>query len=259
MPVVGLLAGCDRVWGFEDVRAGMPDADPGCFQDRVMLQDLTGNVDPTLRDDGLELFFVRGGSGAWDIWHATRPDTSVLFDAGSPVTELNVTTGMVEDTDPAITADGLMIVFKSNRTSSQKAYQATRPSVSAPFSTPVLAPGITGATAGLDLSPDGLVIYIDDFAKLSVWTRARREDAFANPKLLTIDRLKFPSVSADGLELYYNAAGIVRRTRPNVDAMFDGGTAAIVDDGASDGDLTSDDTRLVLIGNDRIMMRPRCM
>ena len=71
------------VWRLDDVSGGAPDApiavdapsdgvDPCPWGPRVQLSAGSGNHDPQLSEDGLELFFVRGSSGAYEIWRAVR-------------------------------------------------------------------------------------------------------------------------------------------------------------------------------------------
>lgn len=250
-----LVMGCDALFGLDSIEPGNDAPIPGdglgagdcLYSPRMLLQTGSGSHDPQLTDDRLELFTARRPSGNYEIYRATRTDPSTPFGTGSAVTNL---VNSSDDTDPALTADGLMLVFKSYRGSTiSHAFQSTRTSRTGSFSTPALVPGLESQIVyGLDLSADGLTIYIDDGAKLSFATRPTRADPFGPLAMISIERAGFPSVSADGLHLFYNAAGVLHRSRPAVDVGFDVGTATVVDGGGADADLTADGTALVLTG-----------
>ena len=95
--------------------------------------------DPSLRADGLEIFFTSdrtGGLGA-AIWHATRPDWKSAWTA--PVVVAEIDTSSTEHS-PAISGDGLTLLFASTRTGgtgSSDYYMVTRPDVKSKFGTAV--------------------------------------------------------------------------------------------------------------------------
>src|SRR5262249_5860476 len=152
-------SGADAHTGQKDGQ--IPDAAPWCFDERDPLLTGLSGYDAQLSADGLELFFVRGTATTWDLWHAKRADSSLPFTAGLVLTEL--ATSNLEETDPALTEDGLTLVFKSNRITGQHAWQATRANKTTPFSTPALVAGLEDIPVfGLDVSPDGTTIYYDD-------------------------------------------------------------------------------------------------
>jgi hypothetical protein len=264
-----VLTGCDYLFNLDPIHSGPGDSGAASDSDGAgneidapvdaqtvfptcagwgNRQDLqggaTGSHDPTLSKNRLELFTVRMPSTSYDIYLSRRPDTMSQFDIGSPVGELN---SPADDTDPALTADGLMIVFISTRGGSPRVYQATRPAVGIEFSPPDIAPGLLSQPAdGIDLSPDGLSIYIHSSGLLLQATRANRGDAFgARTQIASFG--SFPSMAPDGLAIYFNGAsgGLVRRTR----AVITDGFSAMdetVDGGASDGDMLADGTAVVM-------------
>ncbi|HEY5920835.1 MAG TPA: hypothetical protein VIV11_04155 [Kofleriaceae bacterium] len=256
--LVGCLfaGGCDVVFRLDNLRDAAPDSSEGCFQPRKLVQSVGGSHDPTLSEDGLELFFVRGGVGTYDIWRAERATTADEFPMGTPVAELLTTS---EETDPALTADGKTLVFKSNRNSQpNRAWTATRSGRGLPFGAATPVAGLTSMdVVGLDISLDGLTIYFDDFAKLNVATRPALTAAFETPRMVAIDRTQYPSVSPDGLELIYSAGGVLRRTRASTDEPFE--NPMVIDSGGSDADIAPDNTRFVMAGGGgEIYERERC-
>lgn len=266
--VVGLLAllgGCDRVFGLQPVVArdgggNGPDGDvvpEPCFGPRTQVMGITG-FDPTLSADKRELIFVDKPNSNYDLYMATRADSELTtpFTNEMALTQFNTT---FDETDASLTEDGLLLLFKSNRSGAARAYQSVRAGVAFPWTTVALVPGLTDTTInGLDISPDGLTLYFDDNVSFAVASRATRNDPFGNIVRPSLDHAAYPSVSPDGLELYYNATGIVRRTRASESDPFGGGTAAVVDDGGFDADITPDGRTLIFRAGTSLFMRDRC-
>lgn len=269
LPCVCILtAGCDALFSLDhigpgaaiDAPSGVIDGDaPGCtYSPRIALQNTGGSHDPQLSSDRKDLFTVRSPSGNYEIYESVRTDTTVPFGTGTAIASL---ANNADDSDPAVTDDGLMILFKSNRSGSYRIYQATRTSRGGAFGTPSIPAGLTNQTVyGIDISPDGLTIYIDDNAKLVMATRSSRTASFGPTQMVTLEKNGFPSVSADGLELFYNGAGVVHRTRSSTTALFDGGSTTQVDMGGSDADILADGSAIVLTGGtsfDTVYLRER--
>jgi hypothetical protein len=253
-----------RADGSADAPPDAPASFPACaaFSQRQNLQNgLSGSHDPQLSRDRLELFTARQASSTFDLYRATRSDTMTQFGIGIPVTELD--DSVADDTDPALTDDGLMIVFLSNRTGSGfRAYQATRSVVGGQFTSPNPLPGlVVQPMDGLDLSADGLTIYFHLGTALYQATRDNRDNPFGVPLALG-NFGAFPSMSPDKLAIYYNAStgGLVRRTRVAPSDGFNG-TEESVDGGGSDGDMISDGTAIVLTtgANSDIVVIRECM
>lgn len=266
-----VAAGCDKLFSLDhidqgatidgplaDGDGGVPDAPACMYSPRLQLQSTGGSHDPQLSTDRLDLFTVRSPAGNYEIYESVRGDTTTQFGTGTAIASLASSS---DDTDPAVTDDGLMILFKSNRSGAYRIHQATRTSRGGAFGTPSIPAGLGNQTVyGLDISPDGLTVYVDDGAKLVMATRSSRTASFGPPTMVTLDRTGFPSVSADGLELFYNGAGVVHRTRDSTTASFDGGSTTQVDMGGSDADIVADGSAIVLTGGslfDTVYLRER--
>jgi Tol biopolymer transport system component len=160
----------------------------------------------------------RTGVSSWDLFEATRTDASVPF--GTPVQIQELTTVGSED-NPALSADGLTIYFSSDRLGQSSVWSATRTSRMQPFGsetqvvTPV-APLVSASTPSI--SADELTIYVTvtratlDY-NIAFATRSSTTEPFGAlveiPILSTTRMEANPSISADGLELFYqtNVAG----------------------------------------------------
>jgi hypothetical protein len=116
--------------------------------------------------DGLSLYFVSnrpGTLGNNDIWIATRATTSASF--GAPVNLGGAINTSSLDGGPDITADGLILVFNSDRpggSGERDLYIATRASTASAFGS-VVNLGPTINTSDDDYSPsisaDGLILF----------------------------------------------------------------------------------------------------
>ena len=90
----------------------------GSFEVAVPIQELNGLFDdarPTVRRDGLEMFFDSnrpGTEGALDIWVTTRARTSYPWSDPVNVTSLNSAS---LDARPSLSYDGTTIYFHSGR------------------------------------------------------------------------------------------------------------------------------------------------
>jgi hypothetical protein len=124
---------------------------------------------PEISPDGLTLYFDSGrpgGQGDWDIWMTTR---SPGGDWGTPVPLPVPINGPYADSGPSLSADGLSLYFGSNRSGGYGNYDlwiSTRQSQDAPWGPPV------------NLGPKVNGSYYDNH----------------------------PSISADGLSLYFDSA-----------------------------------------------------
>ncbi len=106
---------------------------------------------PSLSSDSLTIYFCSdrtGGAGGFDIWKSTRASTSSSWATPAPVSELN---SSANDCNPDISADGLMLLFESDRPGGcgeMDIWMASRLSTSAPFNTPTnLACKVNSASA----------------------------------------------------------------------------------------------------------------
>jgi hypothetical protein len=124
---------------------------------------------PEISADGLTLYFDSGrpgGQGDWDIWMTTRAPGG---DWGTPMPLPAPINGPYADSGPSLSSDGLSLYFGSNRSGGYGNYDlwvSTRTSRDAPWGTPV------------NLGPKVNGSYYDNH----------------------------PSISADGLSLYFDSA-----------------------------------------------------
>lgn len=89
---------------------------------------------PKLSQDELTIVFgaasTDGGSGGYDLWIATRLDTSSSFGSIRNLSEINST---ASDGSPFLAPDGLALYFNSIRNGTNQLFKATRASLSDPF------------------------------------------------------------------------------------------------------------------------------
>jgi len=182
-----VTAGCGR-FGFGDSALGAKDA-------------VDGDALPS--DLGLDAFVVCH-TGSWSM-----PQPLNMVDTAS------------HESDPTVTADGLLMFYVSNRVPGQQyaIWSANRASVTDPFANTALVPELDSAADDFDpsISPDGLTIYFDSDRGIDqqIWTASRSAitQPFGTPTLVTITgepttRSSSPFVTADGLELYYTEGGL---------------------------------------------------
>ncbi len=258
-----MLAGCNQVFGIKDTQSPTAIDAPGCSQARfeapvpLDLGDLTDAGDGELLDLQ-HLWFSQGPSGDRDIWRAQRASDSGPFDP--PVREPNINTVGQSDFDPAITADGLDMFFVSWRTGSVAVYEATRTSLTSDFGPPLTVPAASTLypVGGIDVSSDGLTLFVADNQGTDYLLRALHRDArdkpFGAPSAPLASNVVDPSVSPDQLELFFTPAtanqGVDRlvRTTATMDTPFDSGGAApeVVDPSYADPDVSPDSAHLIV-------------
>jgi Tol biopolymer transport system component len=131
------------------------------------------DISPTLSPDGLTLLFHSnrpGGLGMDDLWMCRRVALSEPF--SQPVNLGPAVNSRFNDACPALSSDGLMLLFHSNRPSGQgkhDLWMCTRTSLSEPFSEPVnMGPNVNSSFEEFApaLSGDGLTLLF--------WTGAAR-------------------------------------------------------------------------------------
>ncbi len=174
---------------------------------------------PALTHDALTLYFsstMASSDDTLDIFVATRPAIGDAFGAASPVTELN---SSANDDTPAITADGLTMVLRSDRAGglgSDDLYLATRATTADPFTvTDLRAVNSTASDRGATISADGLTVMLGSERTpdvggydLFISTRAARADNFsvpvAVPALETNNNDDDADLSEDGSTVLYS-------------------------------------------------------
>lgn len=181
--------------------------------------------DPFLTPDGLTIYFSsnrEGGSGAEDIWTATRPDRDSPFSTPVPLAQGN--TGN-RDLRFSLTGDGRIAFLSSDR------------------------PG--GAGGGVDIFTAARATTDDPFGSFEPVPRVSTENDDHDPV-----------ISSDGLRLYWSAPGgqggqdILVAERPTLDADF-GAPETLVSVSSSNGDFDPspiDDERILVFARDGELM-----
>jgi hypothetical protein len=173
---------------------------------------------PTVTADGLSLLFARTpGPGSASIFEATRATTDAPF--GNPV---NAGAGVNfggTSAHPAVSQDGLTLIYNSGNAPAERLYQATRPSRSGPFGTAVSLGDLVGnqALESPSLSSDGLTLFFTVWdaahATNDIYQATRNDvgDPWGNVVMLASDinvpgyNDAQPSISSDGLMLFFNS------------------------------------------------------
>lgn len=283
------LFGCGRL-GFESLSAGEDgaggadggfdagvgsgaDAMAACrfgpFSEPVQVFESDApDYGPSLSSDGLTLFVSSvhtGGQGSTDLWTVTRPDLESSFSSLANLAELN--TGS-SDAEPALSSDDLTLYFESDRDGTTRLWSAARSDPGAAFGAPsplaATDPGLIENALGPSVTADGLELYFasDEGPRRGIWraTRASASEPFAAPgevvELRARDIWGYPSISPDGLELYYVLTGgdldIVVARRPDRQSPFSAPELIAELDAASNSDpQLSGDGRTIFFTSDR--------
>ncbi len=89
---------------------------------------------PKLTSDELTIFFdaldIPGGKGGYDIWKASRLDRNSPFSGHENLSEINT---IANEGAASVSADGLTLVFHSNRNGPFQLFRAARASLAEPF------------------------------------------------------------------------------------------------------------------------------
>jgi hypothetical protein len=122
------------------------------------------------------------------------------------------------DTGPHLSIDGLTVHFASFRSGNYEIYSATRAGVGAPWSAPVLETALSDGTAQDDqpfLSADGQSLWFASTrgGTYDIWVATRSGTGWNAPTVVselsspTASAESAPSLTADGLEIYFLTAG----------------------------------------------------
>lgn len=137
---------------------------PGVFDPPLPIDALNTAADeaqPYLHPSGGSIYFssTRTFGREGDLFVA--PWSGTTF--GAP-TEVVVVASTVDEGDPVITADGLTLFFRSERTGNYEVYVATRPTTSDAFEAPAELVENVNDSAAADgpswISPDGCRLYL---------------------------------------------------------------------------------------------------
>ncbi|HEU0030440.1 MAG TPA: hypothetical protein VFQ53_07405 [Kofleriaceae bacterium] len=188
----------------------------GSVRELSELNTLQDEGDPFLTDDGLTLYFVRGGVSGGDIYVATRPTRASLF--GAPVLAADVNDALADDSKLSIGDGGLRAVIASKRATSADydLWELARTNIGDPFGPATNAPfaALNTSTAQFDphLTADGLRLYYapgqPGGQAASLATRATVGDPFGLPQPivgLVGNDTADPTLSPDELVIVYSA------------------------------------------------------
>ena len=215
---------------------------------------------PSISADGLSLFFEStrsGGYGRHDLWVTKRPTTSEPW--GAPVNLGPTVNSSYEDATPGISADGLSLLFESDRPGGYGDFDiwvTTRPTDSEPWGMPVnMGPTVNSLAwdGGPNISADGLSLYfwsdrVGGHGRNDIWL-TMRETIFedwgtpVNPgSSLNTSSYDDPgSISPDGLLLFFES------DRPGGEGSDDLWQAQIIPIVDFDGDGDVDCTEICIM------------
>jgi hypothetical protein len=195
------------------------------------------------------MFVAESVAGTFEISRYLRTSTAVPYSPELLVVMLNDPTA--NDQDPSLTADGLEVFFVSDRDGTYRAYTSVRPSLALPWGPPRLVAGLESReVSSLDITPDGLALYVELVDELHRSQRATRTADFSppDPQIVGYNNTAFPSVSPDELEVYYNLGSeVVLRTRTDSDSPFGMETSVAGATGTVDPDLSADGSVMVIV------------
>ena len=252
------LTGCNQVYGLDDTRVNAP-TECATIRFGVPLDipqfsaDPRLEVDAQLSADGLEIWFSTAPvfSGPYTMHHGVRETVD------EPFTIAVAAFAQVDAVDAAIDATARRLMFRER--SEDAVVEAVRESRGAPYELRAVV-GIARIGQGLDLSWDGLRLYFIDNDTLWLAERPSLDAPFAAPALQFSDA-KFPTVSPDELEVFYNRPGmggaLFRRARPDRNAAW--GAEELVLDEGYDPDVTpGGDTLIVSRANSLALLERAC-
>ena len=166
---------------------------------------------PEVSLDGLSIIFATqraGGAGKSDLWIASRDTRNAIWSDLQPLTILNSDSG---EGDPTLTADGLLLVFNSQREGTSRLYFSSRESRTDVWSAPKPMPELDDDRGVSDafLADEGLTIYFASRrpggkGDRDIWraTRSSRAEPFSMithiPELSSPGDDRDPWLSPDG-------------------------------------------------------------
>ena len=170
--------------------------------------DSTAERDPTETGDLLEIYYTDGNG---EIQFASRTSVDVPFVHGA-LPSFDDPNAI--DSSPVISADGLRVVFTSDRGGTLAAYESTRPSRDATWSVPQLALGggtWTLGAGGLGMTTDALNVVFQLDSAAHCFTRRSTTELFM-PNCDDLFVMPSPAFDDAYTTVYYNCGtGICAR------------------------------------------------
>jgi Tol biopolymer transport system component len=179
-----------------------------------------------LSPDELTVYFTStrpNGPGQASLYVATRPSKKDPFGTPAPIPNVN---SQFSDEFPSVSADGLMLVFSSDRANPgyEHIYVSTRSSTSSAFGAPVLVSSLTSSAVDREgyLLPAGTELYFasnraggagsDDIYRSFIHGGSFQQPSDVS-ELSTQYEEEHPTVSGDDLTIFFAS------TRPDLGAQ----------------------------------------
>ncbi len=205
--------------------------------------------EPTITRDRLLLYWSFQEGPSWEIHHAERatPTGTFVVDE-NPTIEVG---GVNIDPDPAITDDGLTVIYRAGNSSTPEIWQATRGSrTDTTWNKMKLTSLASARPESLEVSADGKTVYwaVGGQDLYSATRSTSTSDDFGPTKNIA-SGIRWPSISGDQLTLYYLKMGttndVWQMTRDTASSAF-GNPTSVFAGGGKDPDVTSDGTAIVV-------------
>jgi hypothetical protein len=211
---LALLVGCHGSNRSIEIDApAAPDAASCVWSPPVELTEFSDAAierDPTETADRLELYYASNPAGA--IQFASRASADAAFER-QPLPSFD--DPAATESSPVISADGLHIVFTSDRSGTLAIYESTRASRDTSWSAPELAlgggPWMVG-TGGIGMTTDGLNLVFELETSAHCFTRHETDKPFM-PNCNDLFVMPSPAFDDAFTTIYYNcASGICARS-----------------------------------------------
>ena len=156
---------------------------------------------------------IEGDGGTMDVTDAT-PCT---FGPWSTPIELASLGSTGDDFEPALSPDGTLLVFSSNRTGAEHLYQATRDLTTGAYGPATMIATLISPIAEYGPAWDGASrLYFGSGASPRLFQSTVTDTGFSTPGQvpeLASDNVEAPTISTDGLEMIYTQSYQLHRAR----------------------------------------------
>ncbi|MEO8699638.1 MAG: hypothetical protein ABI867_06320 [Kofleriaceae bacterium] len=252
--LVLLLSGCELAFPLDGPDAAASANCSALFGGAATpIIDFDGSpeeLDPSFTSNVDELFLTIAVGGLKHIHRSERTGQG-RYTRAVVVPLLNT---QFEDFDPALSQDGLSMLFLSSGTALVS--EVRRDSADAAFGVPGIV-NLPESVRGLDVTPDGLTVYFQDSDDNLAFARRPSPTASFGGVVDLGFTGSFPTISADQRELYYRTEdqGIVRRRREDPDAGTFGPEEMVVDGG--DPEISLDGRTLIFVRDQTLLTMTR--